>query len=34
MQFAALARDGLITDLRCFFDPEKCCLYAVVQLSR
>ncbi|CAK0786237.1 hypothetical protein CVIRNUC_009450 [Coccomyxa viridis] len=31
--FAALAKEGLITDLRCFFDPERCCLHAVVQLS-
>ena len=33
VQFAALAKDGLITDLRCFFDSEKRCLHAVVQLS-
>ena len=34
LQFAALAKEGLITDLRCFFDTERRCLHAVIQLSR
>jgi hypothetical protein len=34
MQFAAWVKEGLIADLRCFYDPDKRCLHSVVQLGR